>query len=82
MSRIIGHGFLSGRQLISCDREGVVNVWDWKLSQPISQLKLALTRLNSFMMFSNKEGFVVGSEDGVILSYSLVKTHSGFDFVK
>lgn len=36
LSRIIGHGFLSGRQLISCDREGVVNVWDWKLSQPIS----------------------------------------------
>jgi len=33
-------------------------------------------------MFSNKEWFVVGNEDGLILSYTLVKTHQGFDFIK
>ena len=34
------------------------------------------------MMFSNKEGFVVGNEEGVIVAYNLVKTTQGFDFVK
>lgn len=34
------------------------------------------------MMFSNKEGFVIGTEEGLIVAYNLIKTPSGFDFIK
>ena len=34
------------------------------------------------MIFSNKEGFVIGNEEGLIMVYSLVKTTNGYDFLK
>ncbi len=81
-SLIIGHGFLTGRIVISVDRSGIVHIWDWKLNTPISSLNLNLRGVKSFLLFSNKEGFVVSNQSGKILAYKLVKSQQGYDFVK
>ncbi len=35
-SKVIGHGFLTGRSLISVDVLGMVKIWDWKQSTSIA----------------------------------------------
>jgi hypothetical protein len=52
--------------LISADKSGVINLWDLKINTPIVSNKIALGRISAFMIFSNKEGFVLGNEEGVI----------------
>lgn len=34
------------------------------------------------MLFSNKEGFVIGSEEGLIMAFNIVRSPNGYDFVK
>ena len=81
-SLIIGHAFLNGRIIISADRSGIVNLWDWKLSSPITQLKLPTNQLNSFVLFSDKESFSVSNDLGIILSYSIIKSPNSYEFIK
>jgi hypothetical protein len=79
---VVGHAFLNGRIVISVDREGVVNLWDWKISNPISQLKLPINQINSFILFSDKECFSVANDKGIILSYSIIKSVNTYEFIK
>lgn len=81
-SLIIGHAFLTGRIIISADRSGVINIWDWKLSTPITTLKLPINKINSFILFSDKESFTVSNDSGMILSYSIIKSPNSYEFIK
>lgn len=45
---------------------GYVNIWDWKINTPIHSMKLNIDRINNFVLYSNKEGFVVSNEHGII----------------
>ena len=73
-SEIIGHDFLQGRILISIDKMGYVNIWDWKINTPIYSMKLNIDRINNFVLYSNKEGFVVSNESGVIQSFNIIES--------
>ena len=79
---IIGTGFLSERIVISASKDGVINIWDWKLSTPIATCKTSNGSITNFMMLSNKDGFVVSMNSGSIVSYGLSKTTSGYEFTR
>lgn len=65
-AEIVGHDFVKGRVVVSVDRAGYVNVWDWKISTPLHAMKLSIDKVSCFVLHSNKEGFVVASETGVV----------------
>ena len=79
---IIGHAFLNDRNVISASRDGVVNVWDTRSPTPVARVKVPNNKISSFMLFSDKESFVVSTHDGLLYSYLLTKSAEGFQFVK
>lgn len=79
---MIGSGFISDRIVVSASKDGVINVWDWKLRTPISSCKTQAGSITNFMLLSNRDGFVVSMNSGSIMSYSLNKTSDGYEFIK
>lgn len=79
---IVGSGFISDRIVISASKDGIINVWDWKLSTPMASFKAQNGSITNFMLLSNKDGFVLSMNSGSIVSYSLNKTTNGYEFVK
>ena len=80
--RAVGHGFLNERVVIGMSRLGELCIWDWKLATPLTQYDVRHANVTSFILFTDKESFALGTSDGLILAYSITKTANGYDFVK
>lgn len=81
-SSIVGADFIGGRNIISASRDGVINIWDWKLSEPISSFRMRPNSINVFTVLSSKDAFVASGENNQIVSYGLLKGKSGYEFIR
>lgn len=79
---IIGTGFIDERNIISASRDGVINIWDWKLNTPMESYRIQNGSVTNFLLLGNNDGFVVSMNSGSILSYTINKTPHGYDFIK
>ena len=78
----IGHGFLNERIVIGVSKEGEVAIWDWKLSSPLSLYQTSCANCTAFMLFTDKEGIVIGTDSGMVVAYSVRRSINGYEFVK
>lgn len=79
---IVGADFLGERNIISASKDGVINVWDWKMSSPLSSFRIQSESISHFILMAKKDNFVIATNSGKIMNYSMFKSKNGYEFIK
>lgn len=65
-SKIIGCDFLGNQNLISVDETGILNVFNYKVSNPVASQMINKTTFKEVAFFTNKQQFAMLSHDNRI----------------
>ena len=65
-NKIIGCEFIGGKNIISVDESGILNVFNLGVSQPIASQMISKAKFKEVTFFSNKKQFALLSNDNRI----------------
>lgn len=65
-ANVIGCDFLPNRNLLSVDETGILNVFNYKVPNPIASQMINKAKFKEVAFFTNKQQFAILSEDNRI----------------
>lgn len=76
----IGHGFIAENLVLALDMSGQILIWDWKTGATLTQSKIEHVNPTAFVLFSDRDSFAVGTSDGYVIAYSIIRDGNNFSF--